>query len=106
MQAQSTFQAAPPPPPTMTQGQASAAPKPTAPYTPGPELTPGTTASLMHKCYPPQPRNAFLGASSINSISGAGPTASDDGRTSGCPHADDAGAVPTSSGQRPDKTSG
>ena len=26
---------------------ASAAPKPTAPYTPGPELTPGTTAALM-----------------------------------------------------------
>jgi TatA/E family protein of Tat protein translocase len=56
MQAQSAFQAAPPPPPTMTQGQASAAPKPTAPYTPGPELTPGTTASLMHNmATPPQP---------------------------------------------------
>ena len=54
MQAQSTFQAAPAP--TMTQGHASAAPKPTAPYTPGPELTPGTTASLMHNmAIPPQP---------------------------------------------------
>jgi TatA/E family protein of Tat protein translocase len=54
MQAQSTFQAAPAS--TMTQGHASAAPKPTAPYTPGPELTPGTTASLMHNmAIPPQP---------------------------------------------------
>jgi len=30
-------------------GAAQAALKPTAPYTPGPELTPGTTAALMHK---------------------------------------------------------
>jgi TatA/E family protein of Tat protein translocase len=51
-QAQSTPQAAP----AMTQGQASAAPKPTAPYTPGPELTPGTTAALMHNiAAAPQP---------------------------------------------------
>jgi TatA/E family protein of Tat protein translocase len=47
MQAQSTFQAAPLAA-TATQGQAPTTPKPTAPYTPGPELTPGTTASLMH----------------------------------------------------------
>jgi TatA/E family protein of Tat protein translocase len=44
--------AAPPeanqPAPTIMPGQTSAAPKPTAPYTPGPELTPGTTAALMH----------------------------------------------------------
>ena len=44
--------AAPPeanqPAPTIMQGQTSASPKPTAPYTPGPELTPGTTAALMH----------------------------------------------------------
>jgi TatA/E family protein of Tat protein translocase len=54
MQAQSTFQAAPPP--AMTPGQTLAAPKSTAPYTPGPELTPGTTASLMHNmAAPPQP---------------------------------------------------
>jgi TatA/E family protein of Tat protein translocase len=52
MQAQSTPQTAP----AMTQGQASAAPKPTAPYTPGPELTPGTTAALMHNiAAAPQP---------------------------------------------------
>jgi TatA/E family protein of Tat protein translocase len=30
------------------QTPAAAAPKPTAPYTPGPELTPGTTAALMY----------------------------------------------------------
>jgi TatA/E family protein of Tat protein translocase len=44
--------AAPPeanqPAPTNMPGQTFAAPKPTAPYTPGPELTPGTTAALMH----------------------------------------------------------
>ncbi len=54
MQAQSTLQAAPAP--AITPGQAPAAPKPTAPYTPGPELTPGTTASLMHNmAASPQP---------------------------------------------------
>ena len=52
MQAQPT----PQPAPAMTQGQASATPKPTAPYTPGPELTPGTTAALMHNiAAAPQP---------------------------------------------------
>ncbi|MCG3778184.1 MAG: Sec-independent protein translocase protein TatA [Nitrospira sp.] len=41
---------------TVTQGQAPASLKPTAPYTPGPELTPGTTAALMYKmAAPPQP---------------------------------------------------
>ena len=44
--------AAPPeanqPAPTSMPGQTFAALKPTAPYTPGPELTPGTTAALMH----------------------------------------------------------
>ena len=54
MQAQPTVQAAPAP--TKTPGQTLVAPKPTAPYTPGPELTPGTTASLMHNmASPPQP---------------------------------------------------
>lgn len=43
----------------MTSAQAPAAPKPTAPYTPGPELTPGTTAALMHKmAAAPQPARA------------------------------------------------
>jgi TatA/E family protein of Tat protein translocase len=54
MQAQSTVQAAPAP--TMTPGQTLAAPKPAAPYIPGPEATPGTTAALMYKmAAPPQP---------------------------------------------------
>ena len=53
MQAQSTFRAAPAP--AMTPGQPLTVPKPTAPYTPGPELTPGTTAALMHNmAVPPQ----------------------------------------------------
>ncbi len=40
----------------ITQGQASPTHTPTAPYTPGPELTPGTTAALMHNmAAPPQP---------------------------------------------------
>jgi TatA/E family protein of Tat protein translocase len=52
MQGQSTVQAAP----AITPGQTLAAPKPTAPYTAGPELTPGTTAALMHNmAAPPQP---------------------------------------------------
>jgi TatA/E family protein of Tat protein translocase len=54
IQAQSTQQATSEP--TVTSGQTLAAPKPTAPYTPGPELTPGTTAALMHKmAVAPQP---------------------------------------------------
>lgn len=60
MQVQSTVQPAPASAPAMTQGQASAAPKPTAPYTPGPELTPGTTAALMYNmaAQPQAPRPA------------------------------------------------
>ena len=34
----------------------AAAPKPTAPYTPGPELTPGTTAASMYNMGPQAPR--------------------------------------------------
>ena len=45
-QMQSTSQAVPAP--AVTQGQPPVAPKPTAPYTAGPELTPGTTAALMY----------------------------------------------------------
>lgn len=56
MQGQSTVQAAP----AITPGQTLAAPKPTAPYTPGPELTPGTTAALMHNmAASPQPARPF-----------------------------------------------
>ncbi len=54
MQAQSTIQAAPAQ--VVTPGQTSSAPKPAAPYIPGPEATPGTTAALMYKmAAPPQP---------------------------------------------------
>ncbi|HSB46087.1 MAG TPA: twin-arginine translocase TatA/TatE family subunit [Nitrospira sp.] len=47
-QVQAPIQQAQPAPPTPAS-PAAAAPKPTAPYTPGPELTPGTTAALMYK---------------------------------------------------------
>ena len=54
MQSQPSVQAAPAS--AMTSGQTLVAPKPTAPYTAGPELTPGTTASLMHNmAHSPQP---------------------------------------------------
>jgi TatA/E family protein of Tat protein translocase len=54
VQMQSTTQTASAP--ALTPGQTPAAPKPTAPYTPGPELTPGTTAALMYNmAAPPQP---------------------------------------------------
>ena len=44
---------------TITPEQTLAAPKPTAPYVPGPELTPGTTAALMHNMAAP-PHQARL----------------------------------------------
>ncbi|MGQ0811435.1 MAG: twin-arginine translocase TatA/TatE family subunit [Nitrospiraceae bacterium] len=45
--------------------QSSNAPPPTAPYTPGPELTPGTTAALMANLGPqaPNPKTAAAGQS-------------------------------------------
>ena len=62
MQVQSTVQAAPLAA-TMTPGQTPAAPKPTAPYTPGPEMTPGTTAALMYNmAAPPQPTRTTTSA--------------------------------------------
>jgi TatA/E family protein of Tat protein translocase len=61
MQVQSTVQAAPA---AGTPGQAPAAMKPTAPYTPGPELTPGTTAALMYNmAAAPQPVRPSASAS-------------------------------------------
>jgi TatA/E family protein of Tat protein translocase len=42
----------------VTHPQQSAAPKPTAPYVPGPELTPGTTAALMAAGAGPQAAQA------------------------------------------------
>jgi TatA/E family protein of Tat protein translocase len=42
--------------PTVAPPPAAAAPKPTAPYTPGPELTPGTTAASMYNMGPQAPQ--------------------------------------------------
>ena len=49
-------QAAAAPPATATTAQA--APKPTSPYTPGPELTPGTTAASLYNMGPQAPQPA------------------------------------------------
>lgn len=52
--------AAPATPPPASQAPTaaapSAAPKPTAPYTPGPELTPGTTAAALYNMGPQPPQ--------------------------------------------------
>ena len=73
-QVQSTAQAASAP--TMTSGQVSAVPKPTAPYTPGPELTPGTTAALMYNMAAPaqqaQPVTSTPGPSASVQSTGQG----------------------------------
>ena len=65
MQVQPTIQAAP----VAAQPQAPAALKPTAPYTPGPELTPGTTAALMYNmaAQPQAPRPATAPSASAQS---------------------------------------
>ena len=42
--------------PVVTSGQVLSTPKPTAAYTPGPELTPGTTAALMYNMAAPPPQ--------------------------------------------------
>ena len=68
-QVQSTFQAAPAP--TITTGQTLAAPKPTAPYVPGPELTPGTTAALMYNMAAP-PMTSTAGQSGSAQSTGQG----------------------------------
>lgn len=64
-QVTSTIQAAP----VVAQGQAPAALKPTAPYTPGPELTPGTTAAFMYNmaAQPQAPRPAMAPSASAQS---------------------------------------
>src|ERR1043166_6625692 len=63
-QMQSTSQAVPAP--AVTQGQPPVAPKPTAPYTAGPELTPGTTAALMYNMAA-QPQAARTAAGPVGS---------------------------------------
>ena len=66
-QVQSTFQAAPVP--TITPGQTLAAPKPTVPYTPGPELTPGTTAALMYNMAAPPQQTRAMTSTAAQSVS-------------------------------------
>ncbi|MCX5724001.1 MAG: twin-arginine translocase TatA/TatE family subunit [Nitrospirae bacterium] len=57
-----------------TQGQAPATLKPTAPYTPGPELTPGTTAALMYNmAAPPQPVRAATSVATPSTAQGQQP---------------------------------
>jgi len=68
-QVQSSFQAAPAT--TITPGQTLAAPKPTAPYVPGPELTPGTTAALMYNMAAP-PMTSTAGQSGSAQSTGQG----------------------------------
>ncbi|MBX3237597.1 MAG: twin-arginine translocase TatA/TatE family subunit [Nitrospiraceae bacterium] len=58
--AAATPSAEPAPPAVATQAAMASAPRPTptAPYTPGPELTPGTTAALMASAAPQGPQSA------------------------------------------------
>ena len=86
MQGQSTVQAAP----AITPGQTLAAPKPTAPYTPGPELSPGTTAALMHNmAAPPKP------ARPLTSTAAQSVSAQSTGQGQQPPTMEDRAAAPT-----------
>ncbi len=58
-----------PPTQAATAGQTRVAPKPTAPYTPGPELTPGTTASLVHNMAAPSQPARPLSPTTTQSVS-------------------------------------
>ena len=66
-QVQSTSQAAPVP--AISQGETLAAPKPTAPYVPGPELTPGTTAALMYNMATPPQQARPMTSTAAQSVS-------------------------------------
>ncbi len=52
---------------------ASAAPQPTAPYTPGPEMTPGTTAAMMHQAGPQGPQAGLPRTGTPVPVQGAAP---------------------------------
>jgi len=70
MQVHPAVQAAP----AMMPGQTLITPKPTAPYTPGPELTPGTTAALMHNmAAPPQPARPLTSSAAQSTGQGQRP---------------------------------
>ena len=72
MQVHPAVQAAPAS--AMTPGQTLVTPKPTAPYTPGPELTPGTTAALMHNmAAPPQPARPLTSSAAQSTGQGQRP---------------------------------
>jgi TatA/E family protein of Tat protein translocase len=84
MQRQSTAQVA------STPGQIPAAPMATAPYTPGPELTPGTTAALMYKiAAPPQQ------AQPVTSTEARSMSAQSAGQSQQPPTMEERAAVPT-----------
>jgi len=51
--------------PVVTSGQTLSTPKPTTAYTPGPELTPGTTAALMYNMAAPPQQARPVSAPSI-----------------------------------------
>jgi TatA/E family protein of Tat protein translocase len=63
--------------------------KPTAPYTPGPELTPGTTAALMHNMAgqpePPRPASARVASSAQAADHGQRPPTMEDRATAPSP---------------------
>ena len=73
MQQASAAPAAPPSTP------ASAAPAPTSPYTPGPEMTPGTTAASLYNMGPqaPQPPRSRTAAPAASAAGQAPPTMED-----------------------------
>ena len=75
-----------------------AAPTPTSPYTPGPEMTPGTTAASLYNMGPqaPQPPRPRTGSSRERRRSGA----ADHGRAGGGSDADDAGPISSSPSRR------
>jgi TatA/E family protein of Tat protein translocase len=94
----------------------AAAPKATSPYTPGPELTPGTTAALMAAAGPQGPASDSTNETACGdghagaSGSGVGgctkSPASDDGRAYGGSCPSDARAVSAPSARRPEQAGG
>lgn len=67
VQMQSTSQTAPTP--AITPQQTGSAPKPAAAYTPGPELTPGTTAALMYNMAAPPQQTRPVGPTEAHQVS-------------------------------------
>ena len=78
------------PAPTIKQGQTLAASKPTAPYTPGPELTPGTTAASMHNMAAPPRQSQPMTSTVAQTVS-----AQSMGQSQEPPTMEERAAVPT-----------